>query len=85
MQRKTVFFLLSRDKIRSKGQILEQRMQRKTVSSCSTSQMEWAANPQMVSSHRTEILILFVIVDIFIVTDSTEKVVDRHRLTTSLN
>ena len=26
--------------------------------------MECAANPQMVSSHRTEILILFVIVDI---------------------
>ena len=60
MQRKTVFSLLSRDKIRSKGQILEQRMQRKNVSSCSTSQMEWAANPQMVSSHRTEILILDV-------------------------
>jgi hypothetical protein len=30
----------------------------------STSQMEWAANPLMVSSHRTEILILFVITDI---------------------
>ena len=50
----------------------------------STSQMEWAANPQMVSSHKTEILILFVIVDIFIVTNFTEEVVDRHRLTTSL-
>lgn len=29
----------------------------------STSHMEWQAKPQMVSSHRTEILILLVIVD----------------------